>query len=145
MHEWALAEAVFAALTKIQREEKVKKFSEIKLKIGELQNIDIETFYFAFKELSKNTPLDGAKIVIKKEEAIFKCRQCGKEWKLGLVKNRLGCSESEAIHFVPEIAHAFIRCPACNSPDFEVVRGRGIWIEQAKVSRQNTWTRGSPS
>lgn len=133
MHEWALAEAVVTALAKIQTEEKVKKFSEIKLKIGELQNIDIETFTLALKELSKNISLDEVKIEIENEEAAFKCRFCGYEWKLNHVKYNLEESESEAIHFIPEIVHAFIRCPKCNSPDFEVVKGRGIWIEHAKV------------
>ena len=38
----------------------------------------------------------------------------------------------EAVHFVPEIAHTFMKCPRCGSPDFEIVTGRGIWIESIK-------------
>jgi len=33
---------------------------------------------------------------------------------------------SEAIHFVPEMAHVYIKCPSCDSPDFEVLEGRGV-------------------
>jgi Zn finger protein HypA/HybF involved in hydrogenase expression len=39
-------------------------------------------------------------------------------------------AQSEAIHFIPELAHTYLRCPACASPDFEVVRGRGVWLAQ---------------
>jgi hydrogenase nickel incorporation protein HypA/HybF len=39
---------------------------------------------------------------------------------------------SEAIHFVPEMAHVYIKCPSCGSPDFEVVEGRGVWLQSIK-------------
>ncbi len=45
-------------------------------------------------------------------------------------RKELGENEQEAIHFVPEAAHAFIRCPACGSPDFEISKGRGVWVER---------------
>ena len=34
----------------------------------------------------------------------------------------------EAIHLLPETIHVYGRCPSCGSPDFEVVRGRGVSI-----------------
>jgi hydrogenase nickel incorporation protein HypA/HybF len=39
---------------------------------------------------------------------------------------------AEAIHFVPEVAHTYIKCPSCGSPDFEIVEGRGVWLENIK-------------
>jgi hydrogenase nickel incorporation protein HypA/HybF len=38
----------------------------------------------------------------------------------------------EAIHFLPEAAHAYIRCPKCGSPDFEILSGRGVWLESVR-------------
>ena len=35
---------------------------------------------------------------------------------------------NEAIHFIPELAHAFLECPSCQSPDFELLQGRGVSI-----------------
>jgi Zn finger protein HypA/HybF involved in hydrogenase expression len=26
------------------------------------------------------------------------------------------------------MAHVYIKCPACGSPDFEVTQGRGVWL-----------------
>ena len=49
---------------------------------------------------------------------------------LKMRKQKGGANEREAIHFVPESAHAFLRCPACKSPDFEISKGRGVWVER---------------
>ena len=40
----------------------------------------------------------------------------------------------EAIHFLPEAAHAFVRCPSCGSPDFAVSKGRGVSIKSIDIS-----------
>jgi len=40
--------------------------------------------------------------------------------------------ESEAIRFAPEVAHVYIRCPSCKSPDFEVLQGREVSIDYIK-------------
>ena len=40
--------------------------------------------------------------------------------------------ESEAIHFVPEVAHVYISCTKCDSPDFQVLEGRGVILESIK-------------
>jgi hydrogenase nickel incorporation protein HypA/HybF len=37
-------------------------------------------------------------------------------------------AEAEAVHFIPELAHAFLQCPSCGSPDFEMLAGRGVSI-----------------
>jgi hydrogenase nickel incorporation protein HypA/HybF len=47
----------------------------------------------------------------------------------GLLKKKdLSSEVAEAIHFIPEIAHTYMRCPRCHSPDFEVIAGRGVWV-----------------
>ncbi|MCK4571832.1 hydrogenase maturation nickel metallochaperone HypA, partial [candidate division WOR-3 bacterium] len=51
MHEWALAEAVISTAIKVAEEEKFKEITEIKIKLGELQQIEIEIFEFALKEI----------------------------------------------------------------------------------------------
>jgi len=40
--------------------------------------------------------------------------------------------ESEAIHFIPEVAFVHARCPKCGSPDFEIMTGRGVSITLIK-------------
>jgi hydrogenase nickel incorporation protein HypA/HybF len=40
----------------------------------------------------------------------------------------VGEDEAEAIHFVPEMARVYARCPTCSSHDFALAAGRGIWL-----------------
>jgi len=132
MHEWALAEAVISTALEVSRKKNVKEITELRIKMGELQQIDLEIFEFALSELTKNHEiLKKTKIKIKMEKAIFRCNVCGHEW--SFAKDRLTSEESESIHFVPEIVHTYIRCPKCNSPDFEIIKGRGVWLDSIEV------------
>ncbi len=135
MHEWALAEAVIRTALALLEREKAKEILEVEVLIGELQQVDIDIFEMALNELKKETPMEKALITIKKEPARFKCRSCGTEWSLSEVEDELSEEEVESIHFIPELAHAFIKCPNCGSPDFDVVQGRGVWIGKIEVRK----------
>jgi hydrogenase nickel incorporation protein HypA/HybF len=128
MHEWALAEAVVAAAVKSAEQERLATITAIKVRLGELQQIEREVFEFALKEiLMRHEPLlRTAGIELEIERASFKCRNCDNEWTFADVD--LNPEEAESIHFIPEIAHVYMRCPTCSSPDFEVIKGRGVWL-----------------
>jgi len=133
MHEWALAEAVISTISRLAESEGLREIKEVKLKIGELQQIELEVFKFALTQLRDSSLLKNAKFNIEVVNAEIKCRNCGFRW--SLEKEKINGDVAEAIHFVPEVIHAFIRCPKCGSPDFEVIGGRGVWIEDLKGVR----------
>jgi len=132
MHEWALAEAVIATAIEESRKGGLKEITKIKLKIGELQQMELEIFKFALDEIAKvhDELLTNVKIEMETEPAIFRCRVCGHEWDFS--ETGLSEEEGEAVHFAPEVAHAYVRCPSCKSPDFEVIQGRGVLIQSIK-------------
>jgi len=134
MHEWALAEAVVSAASNLAEKEGLEKVTIINLKLGELQQVDLEIFKFAISQLVSGK-LKDARVNIKKTRARLKCRACGHQW----LFSKVGLDESakEAIHFIPEIAHVYVRCPVCSSPDFEVEQGRGVWIESMKGEKHH--------
>lgn len=129
MHEWALAESVIKTAAEHFKKEKLKKLSEAGVVFGELQAIDKEIFSFALEELVKaeSKILTGCKFKVIDEPAAFKCRVCGKEFTLKSLKKT--AAEAEYIHFIPEMAHTFLKCPKCSSPDFEITAGRGVYIK----------------
>ncbi len=126
MHEWALAEAVIAAASEIAEKEDLKQVKEIKIKVGELQQIESDILDFALSQ-AKKAKFKDAKITIETVKAKFKCRVCENTWVFS--KDKLDENTAEAIHFVPEVAHAYVKCPKCGSPDFEILQGRGVWLE----------------
>jgi len=129
MHEWALAEAVISAAYETAEKEGLKEVTEVKIKIGELQQIERDVLEFALSQL-KTAKFKNAKFTIEKVKAKLKCRVCGFQWVFS--KEELDRNTAEAIHFVPEIAHTYVKCPKCGSPDFEVLEGRGVWLESIK-------------
>lgn len=126
MHEWALAEAVISTASQIADKEGLKEVKKVKVKVGELQQIELDLLEFALSQL-KTTKFKTARFNIEKTKAELKCRICEKTWIFD--RERLDEETAEAIHFVPEIAHTYIKCPKCGSPDFEILKGRGVWLE----------------
>ena len=129
MHEWALAEAVISAASQIAEKERLKEVTEVKIKVGELQRVEMDILEFALSQL-KTAQLKNTKFNIETARAKLTCRVCGRTWFFS--KEKLDKKTAEAIHFVPEIAHTYIKCPKCGSPDFEIIEGRGVWLESVK-------------
>lgn len=129
MHEWALAESVITAAKKIATKKELKEVKEIEVKIGELQQVEEDILLFAFNQLKEGI-FKKTNFIIKKAKTKLNCRLCGNKWIFK--QQKLDQIEAESIHFVPEVAHAYIKCPDCGSPDFKIASGRGIWLEKIK-------------
>lgn len=131
MHEWALAEGVIATALKTAAEQNKARITRIAVTLGELQQISRELFADALKEVMPEADprLEGAQIDLQIEEALLQCRACGRQFAFAEAGDDLAEASAEAIHFVPELAHSFVKCPECGSPDFEVIKGRGVWID----------------
>ena len=137
MHEWALAESIITTAVEAAEKKKLKTISEIKISIGELQQIEQDIFEFALGEIikSQDEKLRNVKTIIVTEESKLKCKNCGNKWKFADIKKILSDDESESIHFIPEVTFVHTRCPKCGSPDFEITSGRGVSITSIKGKR----------
>jgi hydrogenase nickel incorporation protein HypA/HybF len=129
MHEWALAEAVISTVSEIAEKEGLKEVAEVVIRVGELQQIELDILEFALSQL-KPSKLKNVKFHLKTVKAELKCRVCGCKWIFR--KEKMNGEIAEAIHFIPEIAHTYVKCPKCGSPDFEILKGRGIWLESVR-------------
>jgi len=132
MHEWALAEAVISTASQLAEKEGLKEITEVKIKVGELQQVELDIFEYALSQL-KTERFKNTKFAIEVVQAELKCRVCGYQWLFE--KDELEEDVKEAIHFIPEIAHTYIKCPKCGSPDFKIVKGRGVWLESIKGAK----------
>jgi hydrogenase nickel incorporation protein HypA/HybF len=128
MHEWGLAEAVVKKVQKVKEEKCLKKIKKIIIKIGEFQQIEVENFKFLVKEIYKLKEKEETVIVVEEEEGWFKCELCNNKWKFKEME--LEEEKKEAIHFLPEMIHAYIRCPNCEGVDFRIEEGRGVVISE---------------
>jgi hydrogenase nickel incorporation protein HypA/HybF len=134
MHEWALAESIIETVLDVATKEKLKEIKEIKIQIGELQQIEKDIFEFALNEIIKSQykKLKDVKINIKTIKSTLNCKNCGHSWDFSDIKKTINDDEGEAIHFLPEVTFVHTRCPKCGSPDFEITSGRGVMISSIK-------------
>ena len=139
MHEWALADAVIEATAAALGARDPSCLRAVTVMIGELQAIDREIFQFALTTMLEERPFRTAVYRLETEAAAFLCALCGKEWTLPQTR---GLTEEtrEAIHFLPEAAHAFVRCPQCESPDYHLERGRGVSISSIELKASGECT-----
>jgi len=135
MHEWALAEGVISTALEVAEDENAEELKSINIKIGSLQQVEIDIFRNALEEISEGTMAEGSDMNIEIESAVLECRACGHEWDFDESLEDLDEVETESIHFVPDLAHTYIRCPECGSPDFEIEKGRGVWLDSVELER----------
>jgi hydrogenase nickel incorporation protein HypA/HybF len=132
MHEWALAESILAAAEETAGKEHLKTIRELTVNLGTLQNIDRPILRFALKTLATEHPrLVKTRFHFKTQKTMLSCNACHTTWTPEL-KQALPAEQQEAIHFLPEAALAYIRCPHCGSPDFLIQTGRGVTLATLK-------------
>ncbi len=132
MHEWALADAVVTAVLNALPGRDPRRLRSAQVLVGELQAVDREILLFGLGTLLEPHGIPVERFTIETQKAELLCRSCGHAW--GLADDtRLTEEEREAVHFLPEAAHAFVRCPRCSSADFSVASGRGVSIGRIEL------------
>ncbi len=132
MHEWALAEAILTSAREVAAQEKLKTISEVTIRVGELQGVEPPILRFALSQMKEGL-FKHTKFYVRKAKSSLKCRVCGTTWQYN--PKKVDTATAEAIHFVPEVAHTYIKCPNCGSPDFEIASGRGVWLADIKGAK----------
>lgn len=136
MHELALADSVVKAALSAANDAGMDRIERIVVKVGELQQIERDLFEFSLTEVlpAKDPRLADVIFDVTDEPVRFQCRACRNEYGRDDVDIDGEGDEGEAIHFIPELSHAFARCPSCGSPDFEIRAGRGITLQRVEGS-----------
>jgi hydrogenase nickel incorporation protein HypA/HybF len=132
MHEWALAEAILSSAKQIAEKEQLTRVMEVTIRVGELQQVEPPILRFALSQMKQGI-FEKTKFRILKAKSSLKCRACSTIWRYN--PKKVDKAIAEAIHFVPEAAHTYIGCPKCGSPDFEIIAGRGVWLEDLKGAK----------
>jgi hydrogenase nickel incorporation protein HypA/HybF len=114
MHEVSLVESIVTALEKMMKEEKWKKITEVRLRVGLLRQVNPDILSFAFETVTKGTPLEGASLIVTDVPLEYRCRDCGQVW-----------GEENGL------------CPACGSGSRETLAGMELEIESLEVEENS--------
>ena len=89
------------------------RVEKINIKVGKLSAIVNDSLNFCFEIASKDTPLDGAQLVIEEIPIIARCITCEKEW---------------------TIDSPVFSCPLCEGGDIKLLSGRELDIESIELA-----------
>ena len=112
MHELALTEGILSIVTSEQEKNGFSRVLEIDLRIGEFSGIVPGCIEEYFPAVSKDTPAEGAKLVMETVPAEFRCLDCDYE---GPIRKHTAC------------------CPNCGSTAIRMTAGREFFVENLIV------------
>jgi hydrogenase nickel incorporation protein HypA/HybF len=108
MHEMGIAqELVRIALDALPQDLENPKVETLNLKIGKLSSVVEHSLTFCFEIITKDTPLENARLKIESVPVRIRCGTCGKEW---------------------EVDTPVFQCPDCEQGKVEMLSGREIEI-----------------
>ncbi len=79
MHELSIVASLFEILEEKAKEQKAKKVTSVKVKVGALSGVVPEFLKTAFDVYKKDTIADEAELKIEEVPLKVKCQQCGAE------------------------------------------------------------------
>ena len=123
MHEVAVMTSVIeAALSELEKHD-VTDVEELVLLVGDLTSLGEDQLQFAYEIMTRNTVLDGSKLVVEHEEVRIRCK-CGYDGKAETLEN------DYHEHTVPILA-----CPLCSGP-VEITAGQSCMIRSLKITEE---------
>lgn len=80
MHEASVAQSILDIVIEETKKADATKVLCIEIVIGELSCISADAVETYFSVIRDGTPAEGAKLVFKLDKALFKCKNCEKEY-----------------------------------------------------------------
>ncbi len=113
MHEMGIAQQlVQIALDSIPKEIKNPKVENLNLKIGRLASVVEHSLAFCFEIITKDTPLEKARLIIDFVPVMVHCKSCDNTW---------------------EVKDPIFKCKRCDNGDVEMLSGREIEITSLEL------------
>jgi len=113
MHEMGIAlQIVEIATASLPVDLSAARIAKVNLKVGKLAAVIPESLRFCFDVAVKDSPLEGASLVIEEVPVVARCKDCYAQW---------------------TIDEPVFVCKACQSGSLEILSGRELDIESIEV------------
>ncbi|MBN2676586.1 MAG: hydrogenase maturation nickel metallochaperone HypA [Anaerolineaceae bacterium] len=108
MHEVGIADSIMGITKDVARENGLTRITNITIQIGQFTAIEADALDFAFQLMTKDTPVEGAELVIEKTPLLLRCKKCEGEYS-GEIDN--------------------LSCPLCGAEDYMILQGREMVVK----------------
>jgi hydrogenase nickel incorporation protein HypA/HybF len=117
MHELSIVasvvDTVTEALATLPEAAKDARVLEVRLRIGALASVVVDSLEFCWGIATEGTPLEGARLVVKTAPVVVYCARCDADVELEGVQS--------------------FRCPRCDEPSSDLRHGRELEIESFEI------------
>jgi len=114
MHETSIAMGFLESLSQLLEREKAKRIVKVRVRIGKLSGIVVDSFVFAFDALKGQFKgLEKTELIVEEVPIKYRCKECGREF-------------SVETPFFPE-------CPRCSSVNLELLSGEELEVIDAEI------------
>ena len=117
MHELSIVASVVDAVTDslaaLPDASKGARVLEVRLRIGALASVVVDSLEFCWPIATEGTPLEGARMVVKTIPVVLHCARCDADVELEGVQS--------------------FRCPRCDEPSNDLRQGRELEIESFEI------------
>lgn len=115
MHELSITRSLVKTVLSHFDEKTMKSIKAVNVVIGGMNDFEEAWLQKYMDELAVETPLEGAKLKVKKLPISFKCRKC------------------ETIFEMDLKGSGSVACPGCESLEYDMYTGREFYVENIEV------------
>lgn len=108
MHEFSIASNIMEIVAKTAQDNGISSVAKVKIKVGELRSVLVDSLLFAFEVCSQGTVAEGGMLDIEEVPTACTCAGCQKEF------------HPEEFQFL---------CPFCGGTDISITAGEELFIE----------------
>ena len=113
MHELSIAQEILGIVNQYVPEPTENYVKSVKVKVGKMSNILIDSLAFCFEAIIHNTPLMGAKLEIIEIPVSINCNLC---------------------NTTSEIEPPVFACPECGSNQIKIIAGTDLRVDEIEIN-----------
>ena len=117
MHELSVSSAI---LDTVLRHADGRRVTSVQLRVGHLRQVVPESLDFYWEIVTRDTPIEGARLEQESVPARLRCDSCERAWDVELVP--------------------IFRCPHCEGAGIEVLSGNELEVETIEVEEEAACT-----
>ena len=121
MHEVSVVSDIVSAILKELENYNVERVEEVVLVVGDMTSLGDEQLEFAYEIVTKETKLEGSKLIIEHEKIRVKCKECDYEGEVRMLESDYG-----------EHTRPILSCPKCNGK-VRVIAGQTCKVRNLKI------------
>jgi len=112
MHELSIAQEIIGIVNQYVADPKPNSIKSVRVRVGKLSNILVDSLTFCFEAIISDTPLKGAMLEIIETPVKINCKGCNKE---------------------SEIEPPVFACPVCGNNQIRIVSGTELRVDEIEL------------